>query len=52
MLYKFLLLLLLLICLSETRINDEPSTDISITGYSFVHVSSHLTAGGVAVYIS
>ena len=38
--------------LSETRIKNEPMTDISITGYSFIHVKSHSTVGGVAVYIS
>ena len=27
-----------IICLSETRIKDDPLTDISITGYSFIHV--------------
>ena len=28
-------------CLAETHIKDEPLTDISITGYSFIHVNSH-----------
>ena len=41
-----------IICLSETRIKDEPLIYISITGYSFIHVNSHSIAGGVAVYIS
>ena len=41
-----------IICLSKTHIKDEPLTDISITGYSFIRVNSHSTAGGVAVYIS
>ena len=53
--YKFLQSLDFLpdaICLSETRIKDKPLTDTSITGYSLIHVNSHLTAGGVAVYIS
>ena len=41
-----------IICLSETFIKDEPLTDISITGYSFIHINLHSTAGVVAVYIS
>ena len=41
-----------IICLSETRITDEPLDDILITSYSFIQVNSHSTVGGVAVYIS
>ena len=41
-----------IICLYETRIEDKPLTDTSITGYSFIHVKLHSTAGRVAVYIS
>ena len=41
-----------LFCLTETRIKDRPLFNISLPGYSFVHVNSKTAAGGVAVYIS
>ena len=40
-----------LFCLTETRIRDQPLFNISLPGYSFVHVNSQTAAGGVAVYI-
>ena len=43
---------LYLFCLTETRIRDQPLFNISLPGYSFVHVNSQTAAGGVAVYIS
>ena len=41
-----------LLCLTETRIRDQPLFNISLPGYSFVHVNSKTAAGGVAAYIS
>ena len=40
------------ICLTETRIKDQPLINLDIPGYSFVHVNSETAAGGVAIYIS
>ena len=41
-----------LILISETRINKEPTTNISIPGYIFIHSPSPTKAGGVGAYIS
>lgn len=41
-----------LICLTETRLKHQPLSNISIPGYSFVHINSSTAAGGVAIYIS
>ena len=40
-----------MICLSETRIKQEPLINIELTNYSFVHVNSKSNAGGVAIDI-
>jgi len=40
------------VCISETRIRGEPSINISIPNYNFVHVDSATKTGGVAMYIS
>jgi len=41
-----------IVCISETRIRGEPSINISIFNYNFVHVDSATKPGGVAMYIS
>jgi len=41
-----------IILISETRINNEPSTNITIPGYTFVHSPSLTKAGGVGAYVS
>ena len=41
-----------LVCLTETRIKNQPLANITISGYSFAHVNSLGSAGGVAIYIS
>ena len=41
-----------LVCLTETRIKNQPLANIAIPGYSFAHVNSLGSAGGVAIYIS
>ena len=41
-----------LLCLMESRIKDKPLINISIPGYSFVHVNCSNAASGVAVYIT
>ena len=38
--------------ISETRKNIEPSTKITIPGYTFIHCSSPTKSGGVGAYIS
>ena len=40
------------ICLTETRVNDQPLANINLPNYSFVHIPSQSNAGGVAVYVS
>ena len=39
-------------CLSETHIKNQPLANIITPGYSFAHVNSLGSAGGVAIYIS
>ena len=41
-----------LVCLTETRIKNQPLANIAIPGYGFAHVNSLGSAGGVAIYIS
>ena len=41
-----------IVFISETRINVEPSTNITIPGYTFIHCPSPTKAGGVGAYIS
>ena len=41
-----------LVCLTETRIKNQPLVSITVPGYSFAHVNSLSSAGGVAIYIS
>ena len=43
---------LVLIFLSETRININPLDNIDIPGYTFIHYPSPTRAGGVGAYIS
>ena len=41
-----------LVCLTETRIKDQPLANITIpAGYSFAHFNLLSSAGGVAIYI-
>ena len=44
--------LLQIICISETKINKEPLTNISISNYSFVCANSNTRAGGVGFYLN
>ena len=44
--------LLSIVVISETRLRNLPLTNISIPGYSFVHIDSESNAGGKAAYIS
>ena len=41
-----------IVFISETCINIEPSTNITISGYTFIHCPSPTKAGGVGAYIS
>ena len=41
-----------IICISETKINKEPLTNISISNYSFVCANSNTRAGGVGFYLN
>ena len=41
-----------IICLSETRLKEQPLININIPGYFFIHTDSPTNAGGVAMYIS
>ena len=41
-----------LVCLTETRSKNQLLANITIPGYSFAHVNSLGSAGGVAIYIS
>ena len=40
-----------LVCLTETRIKNQPLANITISSYSFAHVNSLGSADGVAIYI-
>ena len=40
-----------IICITETRIKDQPLINVAIPNYSFVHANSTSNAGGVAVYL-
>ena len=40
------------ICLTETRIKNDPLVNITIPQYKFYHVDSQTSAGGVVVYVS
>lgn len=40
------------ICISETKIKNEPLSNITLPGYSFINVPSPTNAGGVGVYVS
>ena len=40
-----------IICVMETKLKTQPLLNIDISGYTFVHVDSPTTAGGVAMYI-
>ena len=40
-----------MICFSESRIKGQPSLNLSIPNYIFLHVDSETHAGGVAMYI-
>ena len=35
-----------MICLTETRVKDQPLAKINLSNYSFVHTQSHSNAGG------
>ena len=42
-----------IICVTETRFNkNQPLLNIDISGYTFIHIDSPTTAGGVAMYIN
>ena len=41
-----------IICISETKINKEPLTNISISNYSFVCANSNTRAGGVGFHLN
>ena len=41
-----------IISLTETKIKDEPVVNITILGYTFLHVNSVSNAGGVGVHVS
>ena len=41
-----------IICVTETRLKNQPLLNIDVSGYTFVHIDSPTTAGGVAMYIS
>ena len=54
-LHKFLVSIRIrpdVICLTETRIKNDPVLNIMIPQYKFYHVHSQTSAGGVAVYVS
>jgi len=40
-----------LICLTETRLKEQPLINVSIPNYNFYHVNSSTAAGDVAVYV-
>ena len=39
-----------LVCLTKTHIKGQPLANITTPGYSFAHVNSLSSAGGVAIY--
>ena len=39
------------ICLTETRIKNDPLVNITISQYKFYHVDSQISASGVVVYV-
>ena len=41
-----------IICLTETRLKNEPLINIELPHHKFVHVDTTTAAGGVAIYIS
>ena len=41
-----------IICVTETRLKNQPLLNIDISGYTFIHIDSPTTAGEVAMYIS
>ena len=41
-----------IICISETRLYDEPLVNIEIDGYSFIHTPTQTRCGGVGMYIT
>ena len=40
------------ICITKTRIKNQPLSNLDLPNYSFVHVNSTTNAGGAAMYIS
>jgi len=40
------------VCVSETRIKENPICNISIPGYEFVHIDLPSNARGVAMHVS
>ena len=41
-----------IICLSESRINQQPLSNLDLRGYKLFHNDSTTRAGGVAVYVN
>ena len=41
-----------ILCLSKTRINNDPSININIFCYIFIHLPLSTKAGGVGAYVS
>ena len=41
-----------IICVTETKLKNQPLLNIDISGYTFIHIDSPTTAGGVAMYVS
>ena len=41
-----------IIAISETKINENTSANLTIPGYAFVNINSKTQAGGVAMYVS
>ena len=39
------------ICVTETRLHDDPLTNIQIEGYNFVHTPTSSQCGGVGIFI-
>ena len=40
------------ICLTETRIKNDPLVNITVPQYKFYHVDAQTSASGIAVYVS
>ena len=40
-----------IVCVSETRLKDDPLINICVPKYSFVHANSSTNAGGVGIYV-